>query len=170
MPLSVPRAPAPRNSSATYLQSHKRSACRDARGGLERTGLMHTRLAALFNRAAGYFTPCTQCKRRTNENRGDKWKITLNIWLHLQHNERRKSNGSASTSQAKNASISTMRTKDWEEKYAYDGCVDLWVEEEFNAGSRLSVGDVYLLYSDFFDPAHNFRTCCNGMQQSGDNL
>jgi hypothetical protein len=33
-----------------------------------------------------------------------------------------------------------MTTEEWRAKYEKDGCVDLWVEEEFNAGSRLVVG------------------------------
>lgn len=36
--------------------------------------------------------------------------------------------------------MSSMNTEEWAEKYAFDGCVDLWVEEEFNAGSRIVVG------------------------------
>lgn len=36
-------------------------------------------------------------------------------------------------------SIHSMRTEDWQEQYEADGYVDLWVEEEFNAGSRLVV-------------------------------
>lgn len=37
-------------------------------------------------------------------------------------------------------SISQMSTAEWRETYEQDGCVDLWVEEEFNSGSRLVVG------------------------------
>ena len=36
-------------------------------------------------------------------------------------------------------SIHSMRTEDWQQQYEADGYVDLWVEEEFNAGSRLVV-------------------------------
>jgi ferredoxin len=36
-------------------------------------------------------------------------------------------------------SISKMTTAEWREKYEKDGLVDLWVEEEFNSGSRLMV-------------------------------
>ena len=54
-----------------------------------------------------------------------------------QESERSSSNKSASTSSI--PSISSTRTQEWQEKYAQDGCVDLWVEEEFNAGSRLAV-------------------------------
>lgn len=36
-------------------------------------------------------------------------------------------------------SIATMTTAEWRAKYEQDGMVDLWVEEEFNAGSRLVV-------------------------------
>jgi len=36
-------------------------------------------------------------------------------------------------------SIHSMSTQQWREKYETDGMVDLWVEEEFNAGSRLKV-------------------------------
>ena len=54
-----------------------------------------------------------------------------------QESERSTSNQSASISSI--PSVSSTRTQEWEEKYAQDGCVDLWVEEEFNAGSRLAV-------------------------------
>lgn len=36
-------------------------------------------------------------------------------------------------------SIHSMRTEEWQEQYEADGYVDLWLEEEFNAGSRLVV-------------------------------
>jgi hypothetical protein len=36
-------------------------------------------------------------------------------------------------------SIHSMSTAEWRQKYEQDGMVDLWVEEEFNAGSRLKV-------------------------------
>ena len=36
-------------------------------------------------------------------------------------------------------SIHDMDTAEWRAKYEKDGAVDLWVEEEFNAGSRLVV-------------------------------
>lgn len=36
-------------------------------------------------------------------------------------------------------SIHSMSTEDWRSEYEKDGMVDLWVEEEFNAGSRLKV-------------------------------
>jgi hypothetical protein len=36
-------------------------------------------------------------------------------------------------------SIATMTTAEWRARYEKDGTVDLWVEEEFNAGSRLVV-------------------------------
>ena len=32
-----------------------------------------------------------------------------------------------------------MTTAEWRAKYEKDGCVGLWIEEEFNAGSRLVV-------------------------------
>ena len=32
-----------------------------------------------------------------------------------------------------------MTTNEWREAYEQEGCVDLWVEEEFNSGSRLMV-------------------------------
>ena len=50
-------------------------------------------------------------------------------------------NGAASPSTPQQ-SISTMSTAEWRAKYERDGCVDLWVEEEFNAGSRLVVGSI----------------------------
>ena len=37
-------------------------------------------------------------------------------------------------------SVSTMTTAEWRQTYESDGCVDLWVEEEFNSGSRLVGG------------------------------
>lgn len=36
-------------------------------------------------------------------------------------------------------SISKLTTEEWRAKYEKDGTVDLWLEEEFNAGSRLIV-------------------------------
>ena len=32
-----------------------------------------------------------------------------------------------------------MSTDEWQKAYEQKGCVDLWVEEEFNSGSRLMV-------------------------------
>ena len=32
-----------------------------------------------------------------------------------------------------------MKTEEWQQQYEADGYVDLWVEEEFNSGSRLVV-------------------------------
>jgi hypothetical protein len=37
------------------------------------------------------------------------------------------------------SSIHDMSTQEWRSRYEADGCVDLWVQEEFNAGSRLVV-------------------------------
>jgi ferredoxin len=37
-------------------------------------------------------------------------------------------------------SIATLSTEEWRSKYEQDGYVDLWVEEEFNSGSRLIGG------------------------------
>lgn len=48
----------------------------------------------------------------------------------------------SSSSSSSNTSISRMTTEEWRAKYEKDGTVDLWVEEEFNSGSRLVVGDV----------------------------
>lgn len=36
-------------------------------------------------------------------------------------------------------SISRTTTEEWRAKHERDGMVDLWVEEEFNSGSRLKV-------------------------------
>ena len=36
-------------------------------------------------------------------------------------------------------SIHSMTTGEWQQAYEADGYVDLWVEEEFNSGSRLVV-------------------------------
>lgn len=33
-----------------------------------------------------------------------------------------------------------MTSEEWQRQYEADGYVDLWVQEEFNAGSRLVVG------------------------------
>lgn len=38
-------------------------------------------------------------------------------------------------------SIASMTTAEWRAKYEKDGTVDLWLEEEFNAGSRLVVSE-----------------------------
>lgn len=46
----------------------------------------------------------------------------------------------ASTSQPQ--SIARMSTAEWREKFEKDGMVDLWLEDEFNAGSRLVVRGV----------------------------
>ena len=37
------------------------------------------------------------------------------------------------------ASIHSMTTEEWQQAYEADGFVDLWVQEEFNSGSRLVV-------------------------------
>lgn len=39
-------------------------------------------------------------------------------------------------------SIHSMTTEQWRAQYEADGAVDLWVEEEFNSGSRLTVRPV----------------------------
>ena len=36
-------------------------------------------------------------------------------------------------------SISSLTTEEWRARYEQGGAVDLWVEEEFNSGSRLTV-------------------------------
>ena len=36
-------------------------------------------------------------------------------------------------------SIHSMTTEEWQQAYEADGFVDLWVQEEFNSGSRLVV-------------------------------
>ena len=36
-------------------------------------------------------------------------------------------------------SIASMSTAEWREQHERDGRVDLWLEDEFNAGSRLVV-------------------------------
>lgn len=45
------------------------------------------------------------------------------------------------TAEQQPGSISSMTTAEWRDTYEKDGYVDLWVEEEFNAGSRLMVGN-----------------------------
>ena len=47
-------------------------------------------------------------------------------------------NGNPSSSD-QNQSIHAMTTNEWRDAYEQGGCVDLWVEEEFNSGSRLMV-------------------------------
>ncbi|DBA80819.1 TPA: Ferredoxin-1, chloroplastic [Trebouxia sp. C0004] len=47
-------------------------------------------------------------------------------------------NGKPST--ADHQSIHEMSTEEWRAAYEQEGCVDLWVEEEFNSGSRLMGG------------------------------
>lgn len=47
-------------------------------------------------------------------------------------------NGSPSPSD--HESIHEMTTNEWRAAYEQEGCVDLWVEEEFNSGSRLMGG------------------------------
>ena len=47
-------------------------------------------------------------------------------------------NGEPSSSH-QNESINGMTTDEWRNAYEQEGCVDLWVEEEFNSGSRLMV-------------------------------
>ena len=42
-------------------------------------------------------------------------------------------------SSADHQSIHEMSTEEWRAAYEQEGCVDLWVEEEFNSGSRLMV-------------------------------
>ena len=48
--------------------------------------------------------------------------------------------GEASTSEPQ--SIARMSTTEWRDKFEKDGMVDLWLEDEFNAGSRLVVRGV----------------------------
>eukprot|EP00775_Hariotina_reticulata_P010368 gene10368-10526_t len=50
-----------------------------------------------------------------------------------------RSSGQTSTS-GSGESISRMSTAEWRAKYESDGMVDLWLEDEFNAGSRLIGG------------------------------
>lgn len=38
-----------------------------------------------------------------------------------------------------NRSISRMSNEEWRARFEKDGTVDLWLEDEFNAGSRLIV-------------------------------
>ena len=44
-------------------------------------------------------------------------------------------------------SIHSMTTEEWQQQYEADGYVDLWVQEEFNSGSRLVVSplDTWLM-------------------------
>jgi len=61
-------------------------------------------------------------------------------------------NGKPST--ADHQSIHEMSTEEWRAEYEQEGCVDLWVEEEFNSGSRLMVSPTALL------SIHAFRFSC----------
>lgn len=57
--------------------------------------------------------------------------------------ERLRSDSDASTSggdEARPPSIHSMTTAEWRALYEKDGTNDLWLEDEFNAGSRLVVG------------------------------
>lgn len=54
-------------------------------------------------------------------------------------NEKSNSEDEDDPAQKHGESLSKLTNKEWKEKYQTDGCVDLWVEEEFNAGSRLVV-------------------------------
>lgn len=47
--------------------------------------------------------------------------------------------GDGAASSAPGQSIHSMTTAEWRAKYEKDGTIDLWAEEEFNAGSRLVV-------------------------------
>ena len=50
-------------------------------------------------------------------------------------------------------SIHSMTTAEWREQHEQQGGVDLWVEEEFNAGSRLKVEPCRM-------ENHCFILCC----------
>ena len=54
-------------------------------------------------------------------------------------------NGAADLRRAE--SIHSMTTEEWQQQYEADGFVDLWVQEEFNSGSRLVVSllDAWLM-------------------------
>ena len=45
-----------------------------------------------------------------------------------------------SEGEATPSSIHSLSTEEWRRRYEKDGTIDLWVEEEFNAGSRLVGG------------------------------
>ena len=51
----------------------------------------------------------------------------------------RRSDDGAAPSGEQPRSISSLTTEEWRARYERDGAVDLWVEEEFNSGSRLTV-------------------------------
>ena len=50
------------------------------------------------------------------------------------------SSSSSSSETSESLRLSALSTEEWRARYEPDGCVDLWVEEEFNAGSRLVGG------------------------------
>jgi ferredoxin len=56
-----------------------------------------------------------------------------------QHSDRPEADSSGSHAEP-NVSIHSMTTEAWRSRFEKDGTVDLWMEEEFNAGSRLVVG------------------------------
>lgn len=50
------------------------------------------------------------------------------------------SSETAESEKERSSRLSSLSTAEWRAQYEPDGCVDLWVEEEFNAGSRLVGG------------------------------
>ena len=50
------------------------------------------------------------------------------------------SSSSSETEKERVRRLSSLSTEEWRARYEPDGCVDLWVVEEFNAGSRLVGG------------------------------
>ena len=46
---------------------------------------------------------------------------------------------SASAQQQPIKSVASLTTEEWRARYEQDGRVDLWLQEEFNAGSRIVV-------------------------------
>jgi len=61
----------------------------------------------------------------------------LSYYVH--HNCRNGDEATPSGEAQRLQSISSMTTEEWRRQYEQDGAVDLWVEEEFNSGSRLTV-------------------------------
>lgn len=80
--------------------------------------------------------------------------ISLSFGNDFQNNSDRnvESEDDNSGADGRGESLSKLTNKEWKEKYEIDGCVDLWVEEEFNAGSRLVVMNTVVHLVLFWQP------------------
>lgn len=64
--------------------------------------------------------------------------IGLTVGSELQNLSLDEEDGAGEATRPK--SYASLTTEEWRALYEKDGCVDLWVQEEFNSGSRLVVG------------------------------